>query len=87
MAKCRHVHALVIISSPAPGVFAVRWCPDCGSLYHSRYIDTGPNKGWSERREWQSPNGAGAKAYAKLSEQVRKQRKAHERRGYQIGRW
>ena len=79
MSKCRHIHALVVIASPAPGVIAVRWCPECGSLYHSRYIDTGPRRGWSKHREWQSPGGAGARAYVKLSEGVRQRRLADAR--------
>lgn len=73
--RCRHACALVIVASPAPGVFAIRWCPECGALYNSRYRESRPGgAGWSERREWNSPGGSGARAYVKLVKSVRAQR-------------
>lgn len=76
MTRCRHVHALVIIASPKPGLRAVRWCPSCGALYHSIYVGS---TGWSERREWQSPGGKGAQAYIALCNLARKIRVSNSR--------
>jgi len=71
--RCRHRFALVVIASHAPGVGAVQWCPECGALYYSRYRASRlGGDGWSERREWQSPGGTGAKAYVDLRKSVRK---------------
>jgi len=73
--RCKHANALVIISSPSPGVKAERWCPECGAYYGPAYTQ---KNGWKNRRQWHAPGGAAARAYVKLCEGVRASEKARK---------
>jgi hypothetical protein len=74
--KCPHRNALVIIASPAPGVKAERWCPECGAHYGPIYTK---KHGWKTQRRWHLPGSAMARAYVALCEEVRANEKRRHR--------
>lgn len=74
--KCPHRNALVIIASPAPGVKAERWCPECGAHYGPIYTR---KQGWKNARRWHLPGGQTARAYVALCEEVRTNEKKRKK--------